>query len=71
MLFNDKLDADEQVSAEEAIARTIRDYIESGSVTMDADGNLDALDDENCADLGRIILLQVLGQFRPDLVEED
>lgn len=61
MSYNDKLDADEQVSMEEKIA----------AVIFDSDLNLgddpDLFDEEDCAELGRIILLMVLKKFRPDL----
>jgi hypothetical protein len=60
-------DADEQIAAEERIAALIRAHVEDSE---DANGGKDwQLSDEDCADLGREILLQVLAEFRPDLIE--
>jgi hypothetical protein len=53
--FNEKLSPDDQISAEEAIASHI---FEAG-----------LQDEDVCAQLGRDILLSVLAEFRPDLVE--
>ena len=62
--YNDKLDADEQVSAEECIAATIFDHLE----TEGCDG-CGTLSEEDCAKLGRDILKKMLQQFRPDLFD--
>lgn len=56
--YNDRLDADAQISAEEEIAVRIFD---------EANGKIH---EEDCADLGRDILYMVLRAFRPDLLED-
>lgn len=53
MSYNDKLDPDEQVSAEEAIAARIFDFF---------------YEEEDAAQLGREILYIVLRKFRSDLI---
>jgi hypothetical protein len=62
--YNDKLEADRQISAEEKIACLIRAKLEEseGSPSM-------PLTDEDCADLGHEILKATLREFRPDLFE--
>lgn len=60
MPYNDKLDADEQISAEEAIASHL--FENSAS---------DEMDEETCAKLGRDILHLVLSRFRPDVIAEE
>jgi hypothetical protein len=57
--YSDKLEADIQISTEEAIAAAIF-RAENASPN-------DFLGEEECADLGRDILKLVLGRFRPDL----
>lgn len=52
--YTDEMDADEQISMEEQIARTIFDRVDA--------------DEETCAELGREILLMVLANYRDDLV---
>lgn len=61
--FNNKIDADDQVSAEEMIASLIFDC-----EAEDSEGNPIRLPEAECAQLGRDILLRVLSQFRPDFV---
>ena len=66
--YNEKLDADQQVTAEERIASLIREAVEQAE---DSRGQHDyQLTDEDCGTLGRLILLDVLAEFRPDLIEE-
>lgn len=70
--YNDKIDATEQVDAEELIASLIRGRQENEIANCEANGIEDwSLTDEDCADLGRDILLAVLHRFRPDLVDSD
>jgi len=69
MKYNDKLDADEQISMEEAIAARI---YQNGERSNHDDDCIDVQPDlliheEDCADLGRNILQMVLAKFRPDL----
>ncbi len=67
--YNDKLDADEQITAEEHIASLIQSAIENSE---DSRGENDyTLTEEDCADLGRAILVDVLKQFRPDLMSDE
>jgi hypothetical protein len=67
MSYNSKLDADVQISAEESIASLIQSAIENSE---DGNGEHDfTLTEEDCADLGRGILLAILTRFRPDLIE--
>jgi hypothetical protein len=54
--YTDALDADEQVTAEELIAARIFDTTNG------------ALSEEMCQQLGRDLLLDILAQFRSDLV---
>jgi RNase P subunit RPR2 len=57
--YSDKLEADIQISTEEAIAAAIADH-----------GTNDGYyGEEDCARLGRDILKLVLGRFRPDLFD--
>jgi|HubBroStandDraft_3_1064219.scaffolds.fasta_scaffold87594_3 hypothetical protein len=66
--YTEALDADIQITAEEAIASMIRAKIEEAE---DSNGDADfTLTDEDCADLGRSILLHILSEFRPDLIEQ-
>ena len=58
--YSDKLEADFQISTEEAIASTIFEYTEEC---------LRTLDEEDCQRLGRSLLKLVLGRFRPDLFD--
>jgi hypothetical protein len=60
MTYNDKLDTDLQIDAEEEIA----------DLVFNASGNVfpNTLHEEDCADLGRKILKVVLKKFRPDLI---
>ncbi len=55
-LYSDKLDPDDQITAEESIASIIFDYT-SGLI-----------EEEDCAELGRKILREVLREFRPELI---
>lgn len=64
--YNDKLDANEQISMEEDIASMIF-YHESNLIPA-YDGP--ALGEDDCAELGRQILKKVLSHFRPDLMED-
>lgn len=59
--YNNKLDADEQITMEEDIAHKVF-HFKGGSPD-------DVLDEEDCAQLGRDILKMVLKQFRPDLFD--
>jgi len=61
--YNDKIWPEDQVAMEEAIAAKIFDF--EGATEEDG-----GLGEEECAELGRDILLMVLAEFRPDLVEE-
>ena len=63
--YSDKLDADVQLSTEEAIAAAIFDSTEQEG----CDG-CGTLSEEDCGKLGRDILKMVLGRFRPDLFAE-
>jgi len=66
LAYNDHFDPEDQVDTEEQIAALILGGIES--LPEEASGNdVEGL----CADLGRRILLLVLGRFREDLVEEN
>jgi len=56
--YNEKLSAEDQVDAEEAIAARLYDKT-AGEV-----------DEETAAELGRQILKEVLLKFRPDLFSE-
>jgi hypothetical protein len=67
MGYNDKLDPDVQVRVEEHIASTIFDYEGEKGVTESGSSDFRTLDEEDCARLGRSILLTVLKEFRPDL----
>lgn len=58
MSYNEKLDADEQISAEESIAAFLYESAPSMS-------------EDQAAELGRNILLLVLRKFRPDLIEDE
>lgn len=58
-MYNDKLNTDEQITAEEQIASVIFDY---------TDG---AVQEEECAELGRRILHGILQKFRPDLFDDE
>lgn len=58
--YLNKLSPSAQVDAEEQIAATIFDYC----CSQGADG---IPSEEDCAELGRRLLLQVLAEFRPDL----
>lgn len=60
--YRDDFDADTQITAEEQIASLIFDRLEIAGCE-----NGDTLTQEDCADLGRAILKQVLAEFRPDL----
>ena len=64
MYYNSKLDADEQITAEEMIAFMIFDWVKNYPNIEQATA-LDAC--ESCSQLGRDILLAILNQFRPDL----
>jgi hypothetical protein len=63
--YNDKLDADAQVSTEEAIAAMIFERVESLAPLSTS------LDEEDCAHFGREILKMVLKEFRPDLFTKE
>jgi hypothetical protein len=63
MNYNDKLEADEQISMEEKIASTI-----FGATETEGCEGCGTLSEEDCAELGRKILLEVLSKFRPDLL---
>ena len=66
--YNDKLDADQQISTEEKIAALISEFQEMQVENDDGNGCDDhTLTEEDCADLGRRILNLVLQEFRPDL----
>ena len=56
MKYNDKLDADQQISKEEEIAAHLFDVY--------------GLDEDSAANAGRQILFMVLSEFRPDLFTE-
>ena len=66
MYYNNKLDPDELVSAEEMIAAIIFDWVENDP-TIEKAVALDAC--ESCSKLGRDILLAILNKFRPDLLD--
>jgi hypothetical protein len=54
--YNDKLDADQQISTEECVSSMIWDsFFEN---------------EEQCQELAKEIVLRVLVAFRPDLIEE-
>lgn len=52
--YNSKLSADDQISMEEGVAALLFEQTD--------------VSEEQCADLGREILLTVLKKFRPDLL---
>lgn len=52
--YNDKLDADEQITAEEGISAFLFDHFPG-------------IDEEDANDAGKQILRMVLEKFRPDL----
>lgn len=62
--YNDTLDAEQQVDTEEMIASLIFDAEEKSVWGVEEHH----LSEEECAQLGRDILLRVLAEFRPDLV---
>jgi hypothetical protein len=66
--YNDKLDYDQQVSAEERIAATIFDY--QRNTCCDANGDEHQLMEYDCQMLSQRILLSILAEFRPDLITE-
>lgn len=59
-MYNENLEPDEQIEAEEKIAAIIFDGIGTEA---------DACDEEKAQDLSKKILMAVLQQFRPDLIE--
>jgi hypothetical protein len=63
--YNDTLHGSIQVEAEEGIAAMIFD-----AEAEDAEGDPIRLPESVCQQLGRDILLAVLNQFRPDLMED-
>jgi hypothetical protein len=58
--YNDKLDADQQISTEEKIAAQIFDSFRE---------NYPGISEDDAQQMGRDILLMVLKEFRPDLVD--
>jgi hypothetical protein len=68
--YSDKLDGDRQVSAEERIAATIFGYVKhlAGKYGLDMTDEM-PLGEEDCNELGRRILRDVLQEFRPDLFD--
>ena len=58
--YNDKLDPDKQVTAEERIAARIFDSFRE---------NYPGISEDDAQRMGRDILLMVLKEFRPDLVD--
>lgn len=56
MTYNDKIDADTQISMEENIATLLPHF---------------GVEEEDAAELGKIILKKVLARFRPDLFEDN
>lgn len=62
--YNDKLNADEQIAMEEAIAS----YLFSLNNEVDAEGGIA---EDLAAQGGRDILLMVLEKFRPDLISRE
>jgi hypothetical protein len=69
--YNDRLAVNRQIHAEEDIASAIFSFQE-GQIALDDANNCDdhTLTEEDCAELGRGLLMLVLSQFRPDLVEK-
>ena len=65
MNYNSNLNPDDQIAMEEKIASAI--FHEPGTAVENS--NCRSLDEEDCANLGRTILLMVLQKFRPDLIE--
>jgi len=61
-LYNESLDADDQITAEEEIAA----YMQEKSEELVGDAL--SFSEEDCARIGRDILLLTLKRFRPDLV---
>lgn len=67
-MYNSKIDAEKQISTEENIASMIREHIETSENSR---GESDfTISDEDCQQLGRIILKSVLESFRPDLFDQ-
>ena len=62
--YNDKIDADDQITAEEQIAAMIFDC-----EVEDAEDNPIRLPEGECAQLGRDILKAILARFRPDFFD--
>jgi len=60
--YSDKLDADEQITMEEMISARIFEEVH---------GLTDPMGEEDCNDLGREILYNVLLKFRPDLFDKE
>lgn len=70
-MYADALNADRQITMEEQIAAVIFDWKPSGEVSETECCPQDPyLTDEDCAEMGRRILLMVLQEFRPALVRE-
>lgn len=66
------LDADEQITAEEGIASLIFERQEDKEQEgYEKYGEPLPLGEDDCAELGRVILRYVLAQFRPDLFVDD
>ncbi len=65
MKYNDKLDADQQITMEEQIAS----YLFNDGVDLD-NGQGEGPSEEFCNKMGKEILLMVLTEFRKDLVGE-
>ena len=64
--YNSNLDVQDQIEAEERIASLIRETIEE---SKDSSGVNDyTLTDDDCAELGRVILINVISRFRTDLI---
>ena len=65
--YNGKLSADQQITAEEGIAAIIFSFqgVKATEFELDEDCTLH---EEDCQVLSKSILLQILSEFRPDLV---
>lgn len=64
-MYNETFDPSEQVDMEEKIASIIFSYQEE---FIEFDNCPDSLNEEDCGELGRLILHTILEKFRPDLI---
>jgi hypothetical protein len=69
--YNDKLDADRQVTMEEQLASLLHSFQEGQIELDDANGCDDyTLTEEDCQTVAKQLLYTVLREFRPDLFDD-